>query len=52
MHFVTFTKILALQMIFMKKIYGIVSPPPPIFLPTPPPPFFVVNSAQEEGELA
>ena len=50
MHFVTFTKILALQMIFMKKIYGVVSPPPNFF--TNSPPFFVVNSAQEEGELA
>ena len=36
MHFVTFTKILALQMIFMKKKYGVVSPPPQFFYQLPP----------------
>ena len=46
-----FIKILALQMIFMKKIHGVVSPPPNFFTNFPPP-FFVLKSSQEEGELA
>ena len=46
-----FIKILALQMIFTKKIHGVVSPPQ-FFYQLPPPPFFVLKSSEEEGELA